>query len=930
MRVKRVIKRAGYTERYDKEKLLRSIKSAFESSGVSITDEDLASFHRRIAFRLDKEEITADDIEAAIIAVIGVEYPEVVKNYVLYTDQKRKRRAEKLQLLSPYYDELTGELKDRQFLSKVEKEASLNAVRLFTVRYLWKKSINGKVAFIETIDDLFKRVAVNGLLPHLIHEIAVEKNVPMEEISYVDSIIDEESVWDWVSGFKRLSSYFNMDKEKYRYIFRLPGNGEFFLTKYHVERLWVLAHRFRVGDLTGPDLFKEAFLRLHRGEAEEFFYWLEKTYDALLERRFLPNTPALVNAGRPLGQNSACFALGYVPDDMSRIMDYAKDIALISKSGGGIGINLSQLRPKGDTVKTTMGAASGPISFLELYDKVLSVVSQGGVRRGAGMAIMEYWHPQIMDFVKAKEKNTGQTYLSTFNLSVGTDEEFWEKVFHDEEIDLINPRNNEVVGKMRARELLDKVAEYAWAKGDPAFLYFHNHNNYANALVNARGPIKSTNPCGEEQLYPYTSCNLASIDIAKHLKNEGDQTVIDWEKLQETIEITYNYLDNINDVNKFPLDKIALETRKLRNVGLGIMGLARTAMLMKLPYNSDKFFKTMSKIAEFITWHTIYYSTEKAQEWYSFSEFEQSKYKDGFLPVAALYQTDLIPDDEITLDWNYLSEKVKKGIRNFDLTTVPPTGSVSMLAETSSGVEPEFALVYIKDTTAGVYYYFNPVFEKWLRQYLDEIDIKKFADSIKEHGGLKHAEKPEQIPEEDWEWAKRVFITAREMSPEDHIILEWVIARWITNAVSKTINLPHNISVSEVKSAFVLAERLKLKGITVYRDGSLLSQVYKTNSMEFWIEPYSPTAYTNNIINKLLEQQPFLKDLISEPVTTQPEKEEETTEMFLNIGISGNLPASEEVNDKERVYCPECGAKLIRKDGCVTCPICGWSACTNS
>ena len=939
MTPKKVLKRAGYTEKYNRNKLLKSIKAAFDRIGIPITDDELASIHRKIAFRLENEVVPTEQVNAAIVAVLGPEYPEVVQEYILYTYKKRKLRADKLQLLSPYYDEMTGEIKDREYLTGVEKSMSLNALTLAKRRYLWKKKIDGKEVFIETVDDLFKRVAVLGTLPHILYSYAKSENLPVEEISFVDSIVDEESIWEWLKDFKRLSSYFNLDKEKYRYVFNIPWNGEFFMTKWHVERLWVLAHRFRVGNYTGPELFKRMFLHLHKGEAEEFFHWLERTYEALVERRFVPNTPALVNAGRPLGQLSACFPLGYVPDDMEGIMNMAKDIALISKSGGGIGVNLSKLRPKGATVKSTLGVASGPISFLELYDKVLSVVSQGGVRRGAGMAIMEYWHPQVLEFIKAKEKNRGDNYLSTFNLSVGTDEKFWEAVYSDEEINFVEPHTGDVTSKIKARDILNKVAEYAWAKGDPAFIYAHNHNGYGNALREAKewGKIKTTNPCGEIFLFPYGSCNLASIDIAKHIEtdNKGNK-FINWDKLQETIEITHNYLDNVNDVNKFPLDRIAEVTRRIRVVGLGIMGLAKTLYLLGLPYNSEEGMKTMSRIAEFVTWHTIYFSTEKAKDYGVFPEYDKSLYPQGFIPVVAL-KLDMIPEDEITLDWNMLVERIKKyGMRNFDLTTVPPTGSVSMLADTSSGVEPEFALVFRKDTTVGTYYYFNKVFEEEINKYLDEKEKRALAASVEKTGGLKYAEKPVSLPDEVWERWKKVFITAPEIAPDDHVVGEWMVARWITNAVSKTINLPHNAKVEDVRRVFVLAEKLGLKGITVYRDGSLDTQVLNTvNKDRIWVEPYPVSEYTKILINKMLFMYPYLQDFI-EFIADTPKKEEKKEEkqsdkgIFLDVGIDIQAPVAHD-NDTETKeqpgICPVCGARTIFKDGCETCPVCGWSKC---
>ncbi|UZN23558.1 adenosylcobalamin-dependent ribonucleoside-diphosphate reductase [bacterium 3DAC] len=884
-----VIKRDGRQVPFDRSRIVRAVGGALKEVGMysttlvdDIVDEVVETLENLYPSGTPQVEQVQDVIE---LTFMRRGLFDVAKAFILYRERKRQIREEKKKLLK------------KDTLSPAEKRFSLNAVRLLTIRYLWKDPSDPD-RFLEDVDGLFTRVAVLGAIP---------------EILYDGAIFDKDGGHKYTDKMKaEVEEYrkkWQEEPEQFDNLYKIDEG--FPLNKYHFERFLYLY------DLLAQDGHMKYPLSKVLSMLESGKYFdkakqkVREFFKGMTHQQFMPNTPALVNAGRPLGMLSACFTVS-TDDSLDAIMDTAKEMAIIAQMGGGVGINLSVLRPKGDIVKRTVGVASGPISFLELYDRVLSVISQGGVRRGAGMAILEYWHPQVMDFIKAKEKNRGDNYLSTFNLSVGSDEHFWEAVYSDEEIDLINPRNKAVLQKMRAREILDKVAEYAWAKGDPAFLYFHNGNRY-NIRKNKLGEIRVTNPCGEEFLYPYESCNLASVNVEAFVRyDEEEKPYFDWEAYAKTIRTTARLLDNFVDVNNFPLDKIRDHTRAGRNIGVGIMGVANALFRLGIPYTSEEGYKFMERLAEYLTYYSMEESLELAKERGPFSYWEETDYKEGKLPVAGVYT------GEPTLPWDKLAEEIKQyGIRNVDHTTAPPTGSVSMISDTSSGIEPLFSLVFKKVTTVGTYYYTNKVFEEVLRKrgMFDEVLLEKISSA---GGSLKDLE---DIPED----LKEVFITAMDIHWADHVIAQTTFQKWITNSISKTINMANSVSVADVKKAFVLAERLGAKGVTVYRDGSLDMQVYVAETQKEYHEPYPASPYARKVIDRLVHRYPYLRDFFDEEdisgMAPMPMLEIEMTEKL--------VPVKEDSG--EVTVCPVCGnEKLSHESGCITCPVCGWSMCTSS
>jgi ribonucleoside-diphosphate reductase alpha chain len=530
----------------------------------------------------------------------------------------------------------------------------------------------------------------------------------------------------------------------------------------------------------------------------------------LFEKRFLPNSPTLFNAGARLGQLSACFVLP-IEDSLTETEDSILPIitkcAMIFQSGGGVGINYSKIRPEGDIVASSGGAASGPVSFMRLVDAVAETIKQGGRRRAANMGVLEAWHPDILKFVSAKEGGG----LENFNISVMTDEEFWDAYRTNSSYPLLNPRTGQKVGEVSARELVYEIARQAWATGDPGLLFKH-HINRLNPLRSALGDIVAVNPCGEQPLYPYESCNLGSINLYEHVDREAGR--MDWEKLRETVETAVRFLDDVVTVNRHPFKKLSEENSRHRRIGLGIMGLADMLYALRIPYNSEEGFTTMSRVMEFIAYHAYSSSAALAEERGAFPLFGSSTYASGALPIEGFHHPEWW-----TMDWEGLAARVRRGVRNSHVTTVAPTGSISMIHDVSSGLEPQYALVYEKQVTVGSFYYIDIELERQLREngLYSEETLRRIAENGGSLRGI------EGIPEE----MREVFVTAREIPWWDHLRAQWEIQKWVDAAVSKTINMPASATVEDVLNAYVTAERIGLKGITVFRDTSKGAQVLK-------------------------------------------------------------------------------------------------------
>ena len=517
----------------------------------------------------------------------------------------------------------------------------------------------------------------------------------------------------------------------------------------------------------------------------------EEFYQVMSRLEYLPNSPTLMNAGRELQMLSACFVLP-VSDSMEAIFETVKEATLVQKSGGGTGFAFSRLRPEGDIVGSTGGVASGPVSFMRAFDGATEAVKQGSTRRGANMGILNVDHPDVIKFIKSKEDGKG---ISNFNISVAVTEEFMAKVQRGEEYDLVNPRTGRVTDRLNAGEVFRLLADMAWQTGDPGIVFLDriNRDNPTPLL----GRIESTNPCGEQPLLPYESCNLGSVNLARMVRYTGQGAEIDWAKLTRVIRTATHMLDNVIDMNSYPIPAIGDMSRKTRRIGLGLMGFADLLVQLGIPYDSEEALQVADGLMSFIRTKTHEASADLAAARGAFPAWEGSIYHEADGPR----------------------------LRNSAPTTIAPTGTISIIAGCSSGIEPLFALSYVRnvmDNTRLVEG--NPYFEAVARRegfYSPDL-MQRVADHGSLHG-LDGAVPP---------WVERLFVTSHDISPQWHVRMQAAFQKHTDNAVSKTINFPRQATREDVADAYTLAYELGCKGITIYRDGSKENQVLSTGGAD--------------------------------------------------------------------------------------------------
>ena len=507
-------------------------------------------------------------------------------------------------------------------------------------------------------------------------------------------------------------------------------------------------------------------------------------YRVMVDLDYMPNSPTLMNAGRELQMLSACFVLP-VDDSMESIFETVKEATLVQKSGGGTGFAFSRLRPEGDIVGSTGGVASGPVSFMRAFDGATEAVKQGSTRRGANMGILHVTHPDIMKFITSKEDGKS---IANFNISVAVTEDFMEKVKNGEEYDLLNPRTGKVQGRLNAKEVFDLLADMAWKTGDPGIVFLDriNRDNPNPQL----GEIESTNPCGEQPLLPYESCNLGSINLARMVRFTREGAEMDKEKLASVISTAVHMLDNVIDMNDYPIREIEDMSHATRRIGLGVMGFSDLLVQLGIPYDSDEALRIAEDVMSFIQRQTNEASAKLAETRGVFPAWEGSVYNSA-----------------------------NQGpIRNSAPTTIAPTGTISIISGCSSGIEPLFALSYVRnvmDNTRLVEG--NPFFEAVAKK--EGFYSPELMEEVSETGSLAHVHA--EVPQ----WVKDVFVTSHDISPEWHVKMQAAFQRYTDNAVSKTINFPNSASVSDIAGAYMLAYELGCKGITIYRDGSKENQV---------------------------------------------------------------------------------------------------------
>jgi ribonucleoside-diphosphate reductase alpha chain len=733
-------------------------------------------------------------------------------------------------------------------------------------------------------------------------------------------------------------------------------------TKLTETALHILEKRYLKKDKTGKvtETPEQMFRRVARAiAAAELIYnpkanvkTVEDEFCHLMSHlEFLPNSPTLMNAGKELGQLSACFVLP-VDDSMESIFDAVKYTALIHKSGGGTGFSFSRLRPEKDRVGSTGGVASGPVSFIKAFDTATDVIKQGGTRRGANMGILNVSHPDIMRFITAKEDLKS---LTNFNISVALTSEFMDAVKSGADYDLVNPRTGESTGKLNAKEVFDKIVDMAWKTGDPGIVFIDRINN--DNPTPHLGRIESTNPCGEQPLLPYESCNLASINLARMVRSTSGTAQIDYPKLTKTVRTAVRFLDNVIDANKFPLPQIEEMTKKTRKIGLGIMGFADMLVRLGVSYNSEEALRVAGDIMSTISREAISASVELAKERGVFPAFKGSVYD--------------VPDGP--------------RVRNATRTTIAPTGTLSMIASCSSGIEPLFALSYTKTVLDGTpFVEVNPYFEEAARKsgcYSEGL-MRKLAEGA-------HLSDIDGVPED----VKRLFVTAHEITPEWHVRMQAAFQRSTDNAVSKTINFPHEATREDVSRAYMLAYEEGLKGITIYRDRSRDTQVLTTGRKEKQAEegvtrtPRKRSKVTTGITERVTTGCGYI-------YVTVNSDERGICEVFSSLGKAGGCASAQleaicrlislalrsgvdvasvvkqlrgircpsiaweqgksilscadaiasvlekhiHTDDKPRLedyglaknlagQCPECSNMLVYQEGCYICPACGYTKC---
>ncbi|NNM35624.1 MAG: adenosylcobalamin-dependent ribonucleoside-diphosphate reductase, partial [Nitrosopumilus sp.] len=725
--INEIRKRSGAVTAFNKDKISNAIYRALAATSKAdrgVADklaEDVVNKLVEQGFTSSRAPTVEDIQDIVESTLIDSGNSDIAKAYIVYRHERRKLRDEKMKVLN------------LKALDPVSKKFDLNCLRVLASRYLFR---NSKSEIIESPTQMFERVAILVGIGDMLYDSQI----------FDKSGNNKQDVDEAKSYLEKLDAF--------DYKFKV---GDYFFNKWHFRAL--INHYVTLANKGQMKVsFKDLLTLLAGKKLDSYSDKITEYFTLMTNQDFLPNSPTMMNAGGRLGQLSACFVLG-MQDGMEEIMKSTSDAALIFKSGGGVGINYSDLREEGDIVASTSGVASGPVSFMNIINTVTEVVKQGGKRRGANMGIIEAWHPDVEKFITNK---TEAGVLENFNISVGIWEDFWHALVNTTEGNYVlrSPRDRKPVKEINAHQLIDLIALSAWKSAEPGLIFFDQINKY-NVFAKARqAPLRATNPCGEQSLYPYESCNLGSINLVNLAKRQADGSYeFDWQGYEEIIRKTTRFLDNIIDVNNYPVPEISVASKESRRIGLGVMGVADLLYRLKIPYNSKEGYELQSKLSEALTYYSMEESVALARSRGEFPLCAKTEYPEGKIPVSGYYEKS---KDAHSYEWDPLISEIKKhGIRNVLTTTVAPTGTLSMIADCSNGMEPAFALVFEKRVTVGRFFYTNKILEEALKEeglYTDEI-LEKIADN---YGSLKGIE---EIPQ----WMQDVFVTAMDIHWADHL-----------------------------------------------------------------------------------------------------------------------------------------------------------------
>lgn len=872
--INEIRKRSGTVTAFDLDKISNAIFQALAATSKAdrgVADKLAGDVLNKLVEQgfTSSRAPTVEDIQDIVEStLIDSGNSDIAKSYIVYRHERRKLRDEKKRVLN------------LQALDSVSKKFDLNCLRVLASRYLFR---NSKSEIIESPTQMFERVAILVGIGDILYDSQI----------FEKSGNNKQDVEEAKSYLEKLDAF--------DYKFKV---GDYFFNKWHFRSL--ISHYVALANKGQMKVsFKDLLTLLAGKKLEVYSDRITEYFEMMTAQNFLPNSPTMMNAGGRLGQLSACFVLG-MNDGMEEIMKSTSDAALIFKSGGGVGINYSDLREEGAIVASTSGVASGPVSFMNIINTVTEVVKQGGKRRGANMGIIEAWHPDVEKFITNK---TEPGVLENFNVSVGIWEDFWNALVNTEDGNYVlrSPSDRKPVKEINAHQLIDLIALSAWKSAEPGLIFFDQINKY-NVFAKARqAPLRATNPCGEQSLYPYESCNLGSINLVNYVQKQADGSFeFDWQGYEEIIRKTTRFLDNIIDVNNYPVPEINVASKESRRIGLGVMGVADLLYKLKIPYNSKEGYELQSKLSEALTYYSMEESVALANSRGEFPLCSKTEYPEGKIPISGYYEKS---KSSHSFEWGPLIEKIKThGIRNVLTTTVAPTGTLSMIADCSNGMEPAFALVFEKRVTVGRFFYTNKILEEALKEngiYSDAL-LEKIADN---YGSVKGID---EIPQ----WMQDVFVTAMDIHWADHLMAQSVWQDWIGNAIAKTINMPYDVTVDDVKSSYLLAHELGLKGMTVYRDGSRHKQVLHMTSENakktFEVTPseymlsYIQENVTNNYIKKQVGASLAIK-IHDEELKITPQKQEVSEDRL----------------------CPTCKNNLVFVEGCSMCIECGYSGCTS-